>query len=174
MTVRESEAAQQSGGTNVHGDEAHRPFNEVKEHIVRAHHLATINVHDLLIKEIGLQQDLILALGESRDINVLRAEPYSGRIESLHGAPREVDAAAAGAHHKARDGWVARANGNDQIVDRTDCICATVAHGTSNESREMEHRALRCWARRSRQVRLQSTRGSPRRATLALNGGAYE
>ena len=141
----ERRSIQLSGScADIDGDESHRPLDVVEQHVVRAHHLAAVDVHDLLVEEIGLQEDLVLALVEPCDVDALRPEPCPRRIEALDRAPWEVDASATGAHHKARDRRMACADRNDQIVDRTDGVDAAVTNGSSNESREMEHRALRC------------------------------
>ena len=48
--VRETESSQESGGANIDGDEAHRPLDKVEDDVVGAHHLASIDVDDLLVE----------------------------------------------------------------------------------------------------------------------------
>ena len=143
--VWEAEAAQESRRANIYGNEAHRPLNEVEQHVVGTHHLTAINVDDLLIQQVALEEDLVLPLAEAGDVDAFGCKARAARVESLHGAPWEIDASSPGTHHKAGHRWMARPNRNDQVVNRTDRVSAPVAHGSSNESREMEHRALRCW-----------------------------
>ena len=132
--VREAESAQQSGGANIDGDQAHRPLNEVEDDVVGTHDLTPVNVNDLLIKKVALQQDLVVAASEATDVDARRQNRGPCGIHALHAAPAEIDATAPGSDHEPGDWRVARTHGGDEVIDDADRVGAAVAHGLSNKS----------------------------------------
>ncbi len=73
--------AEQPGGPDVDGDEARRPIGLVEPEVVDPDHLPAVDVDDLLVQQVGPEQDLVRALAEALDVDGGRAQAAAGRVE---------------------------------------------------------------------------------------------
>ena len=82
------EPADQAGGADVNGDEAERPLDLVEADVVDPDDLAAVDVDDLLVEQVGLQEDLVFALLELADVDRVvwrRAPVASSCATEAHG-----------------------------------------------------------------------------------------
>src|SRR6185369_9876294 len=61
--------AQQPGRPDVDRHQVELPVHVVESQVVDAHDLATVDVDDLLVEQVGAQPDLVWTLGEPCDVD---------------------------------------------------------------------------------------------------------
>ena len=136
----DAEPAQQPGRADVDRDEVQPAVDVVEPQVVDADDPAAVDVDDLLVEQVGPQQDLVRALLEPGDVD--RVAPDSrapGRVEPGDLRPRQEDPAAVGHDDEPGDGRIAVADGDDEVVDLAQRLAVGVEHGPADGLAQVEH-----------------------------------
>ena len=118
-----------------------RTANLVQPEVVDADDLATVDVHDLLVHQVGAQEDFVRPLAERLDVDRRRSQARAGVVQRLDRRPGQEDAPSPRLDHEARDRRVAVADGDDQVRDLADRLALPIAHGPTDRLAQVEHAA---------------------------------
>ncbi|GIW19984.1 MAG: hypothetical protein KatS3mg065_0280 [Chloroflexota bacterium] len=135
----DAESTEEAGGADVDGDEMEPPLDLVEPEVVDADDLPTVDVDDLLVHEVGAEEDLVRPLAELADVDGPGGEACAGRVEGRDRRPGHEDLPATGLHDEAGDGRVGRPDGHDEVVDGPDRFAIAVADGAPDGLGEVEH-----------------------------------
>ena len=102
----QAEPAEEPGGADVDRHEAQVPIDLVEAEIVDPDDLAAVDVDDLLVQQVGSQQDLVGALLESRDVDRRAGQAGAARVEGVDRRPGQEDAASVGLDDEPGHRWV--------------------------------------------------------------------
>ena len=156
------EAAQQAGRADVHGDEPEGALDLVEADVVHADDLAAVDVHDLLVEQVGLQEDLVLALVELPDVDRRGVQARADVVEALDGRPRDEDPALLGLDDEPGDGRVPVADRHDQVGHRPDGLAGPVEHRPADGPAQVDHLPPRRAGPQPTAGRWRGTPGVPR------------
>ena len=99
----EPEPAQQARRADVDGDEAERALDLVEAEVVDPDDLAPVDVDDLLVQQVGPQQDLVRALLELVDVDASRCASLApGRRRATRPTSRAGRCAAGRSRRRGR------------------------------------------------------------------------
>ena len=135
----DAEPAQQPGGPDIDRHEVELPLDVVETQVVDAHDLAAVDVDDLLVEEVGAQLDLVRALLEGGDVDLVGRQPATGGIEGGNGRPGQEDPALVRAQDQPGHGRIAVAEGDDEIVHPAERHAIGVEHGSADGLAQVEH-----------------------------------
>ena len=134
-----AQPAEQPGRPDVDGHEVELAVDVVETQVVDPDHPAAVDVHDLLVEQVGPQQDLVGALLEPGDVDRVTGQPRARRVEPGDLRPGQEDPAAVGRDDEPGDGRIAVADGDDQVVDLAQRLAGGVEHGPADGVAQVEH-----------------------------------
>ena len=161
------EPAQQARPAHVDGDEVERPADFVEAEIVDPHDLAPVDVDDLLVHQVGPQEDLVGPLLELADVDGGGAQLGPARVEGFDRRPGYEDAPPVRLDDEAGDRWIATAEGDDEVGDLTHLLVVHVTYRPADRLAQVQHlpprgRVLAHGWRASRECRVALDRPSGR------------
>ena len=130
---------EQAGGPDIDRHDVQLAVNQVEPDVVDADHLATLDVHDLLVQQIRLEQDLVLVLAEDPDVDRRHAQPRAGLVERLDVGPGQEDPAPIGVDDETGHRWVLVADRDDQVGDGAERLAVRIAHRQTDALAEEAH-----------------------------------
>jgi len=101
--------------------------------------LRPVDVDDLLVHEVGAQEDLVGPLLEFLDVDPGRGELGAGCIERADGAPWHEDRATVGLDHQARHGRVLVLDRNDEVRDLANLLVVPISNRPADRFAQVEH-----------------------------------
>ena len=129
--------------------------------------LRPVDVDDLLVHQVGPQQDLVGPLAERLDVDRLGAQPGAVRVERLDRRQGHEDPAPVRLDDDPGDRRIAFADRDDQVGDLADRLAVPVADRPPDHLAQVEHlpprggiRPARRWARPARASTVRG-RGGP-------------
>ena len=134
----DAEPPQQAGRPDVDRHEVEHALELVEAQVVDPHDLAPVEVHDLLVLQVGVEQQLVGPLAELRDIDAVGVERRPAEVERGHVRPGQEDAPPVGAHDEAGHRGVAVADGDDQVGHLADRLALRVTDGAAHDLAQVE------------------------------------
>ncbi len=130
---------QQAGRADVDDDQVELAVDVVEAEVVDADHLAAIDVDDLLVEQVGAEEDLVRTLLEARDVDGPAGEAGARGVEPGDLRPGQEDAASVGRDDQAGHRRIAVADGDDQVVHLAERLAVGIEHGSADGLAQVEH-----------------------------------
>jgi hypothetical protein len=159
---------EEPGRPDVNGNEAEAPLDVVQADVVDADDLASLDVHDLLVEQVRLEQDLVVTLAELGHVDRADAQPRPAMVERGNVTPRDEDPAPVGVHDEAGHGRVLATDGDDQVGDGAQGLAGRIAHREADALAEKLHGGHQ--AGQARPPAVTARRGGPGWAVRVRSG----